>query len=219
MISMKPIMAFLLLSSIFFMNAKAQTMELKSWTGKETLPLIIYFSGDGGLNQFSTNLCTSLSDEGYQVLALNAKSYFWNKKDPLKTAIDLEKSCHGFENRQIILAGYSFGADVLPFIYNNLSAVFKKRVKSVILISPSGSTDFEIHISDMFGSNAKRSMDVINEINKMDVVQLSIINGNDEKDIGINKIVHKNFHHQTLPGGHHFEGDVNTLRTSMMKFF
>ncbi|MBS1548461.1 MAG: virulence factor family protein [Bacteroidetes bacterium] len=204
-------------------QSQAQQMPIKIWQGNSSLPLVIYISGDGGFNKFSNNLCAAISAKGYQVIALDAKSYFWNKKTPGQAATGLEKEIKNAstnnESRKIIFTGYSFGADVLPFIYNQFPENMKTRIRSVIMISPSGSTDFEIHLSDMLGGNTKREMDVFKEVNNMGIPTTVVINGDDEKDTGAGLVTRKNFHHETIPGGHHFEGDINTLASVMMKYF
>ena len=214
---------FLLILSTNPFPVEAQSLPLKDWPGNASLPLVIYISGDGGFNKFSNNLCAVISEKGYQVIALDAKSYFWNKKSPGQAATGLEKEINNAsannESRKIIFTGYSFGADVLPFIYNQFPENLKNRIRSVIMISPSGSTDFEIHLSDMLGGNTKREMDVFKEVNNMGIPTTVVINGDDEKDTGAGLVTRKNFHHETIPGGHHFEGDINTLASVMMKYF
>ncbi|MET0243402.1 MAG: AcvB/VirJ family lysyl-phosphatidylglycerol hydrolase [Flavitalea sp.] len=53
---------------------------------------------------------------------MNAKSYFWVKKTPQQPAASLEKYLQqqlaDRKNQEWIFAGYSFGADVMPFVIN-----------------------------------------------------------------------------------------------------
>lgn len=212
----------LFLMSIFN-NVQAQTIPIKDWPGSANLPLVIYISGDGGLNHFSTSLCSGISNKGYQVLALDAKSYFWNKKTPEQSAKDLISSAEPFltnnNKRNIILIGYSFGADVLPFICNRLSVTFRQRIKCVLLLSPSGSTDFEIHWADMLGGNSKRTKDVLKEINNLGTLNTVLINGDGEESIHSSNVILPNFHHEIVPGGHHYDGDIPALANIMIKYF
>ncbi len=59
------------------------------------------------------------------------------------------------KNQQIVMIGYSFGADVLPFILNRLAEKLMIRYLCHYLMASSGSTDFEIHWADIFGGNTK----------------------------------------------------------------
>lgn len=75
----------------------------------------------------------------------------------------------------------------------------------------SGSTDFEIHWSDILDGSAKRKMDVINELNRLNVRNLVIINGSDEDDLAFDRITLKRYAHEVLPGGHHFSGKTESI--------
>ena len=102
-------------------NAAAQDFPVKEWAStSQDKPLVFYLSGDGGLNKFSNSLCDGINMKGYEVVELNSKSYFWDKKTPEQTAIDVNnyliEKMAGRKNQQVIMIGYSFGADVLPFI-------------------------------------------------------------------------------------------------------
>ena len=62
-------------------------LPLKIWENKnETKPILFYLSGDAGLGPFSKSICKNLHQKGYDIYALNSKVYFWNEKDPKKTA-------------------------------------------------------------------------------------------------------------------------------------
>ena len=78
-------------------------------------------------------------------------------------------------------------------------------------MAPSGSTDFEIHWSGIFGGNAKREMDVVSEINKLVADKIVIIRSSDERHLEANKITLKRYTHEILPGGHHFDGDTDEI--------
>jgi type IV secretory pathway VirJ component len=218
----KKIPLFILLTLFLYMStAAAQDFPVKEWaTITHEKPLVFYISGDGGMNSFSTNLCRSLNQKGYDVFALNAKSYFWNRKTPEQTATDisnyLDGKISGRKNRQVVLIGYSFGADVLPFIVNRLTKNISDSIIVSFLMASSGSTDFEIHWSDIFGGNSKRSMDVVTEINKLPGRNIVIINGSNEETLALNKISLK-YAHEVLPGGHHFEGDTEEITRVILK--
>ena len=121
----KKILPFIFQWRFYMFCCYGARISCKEWTASaHDKPLIFYISGDGGFNKFSTNLCESLNKKGYDVFALNAKSYFWNKKTPEQTATDINnyliKKIAGRKNQQVVLIGYSFGADVLPFIVSRL---------------------------------------------------------------------------------------------------
>lgn len=215
---MKNIFLLTLLFSPFLhsANASAQDFPIKEWaSASQDKPLIFYLSGDGGLNKFSNSLCNGISKKGYEVIELNSKSYFWDKKTPQQTAVDvnnyLVKKISGRKNQQIVMIGYSFGADVLPFILTRLPKDVHDKILASFLMASSGSTDFEIHWADIFGGNSKRDMDVVSEVNKLVDDKIIIISSSDDRHLEANKITLKRYTHEILPGGHHFDGDTDEI--------
>lgn len=204
----------LFLFSPVIVIGQSPDFETKEWPSATDKPLIFYISGDGGFNSFSSDLCNSLNRAGYYVIALNAKKYFWDKKTPELTAAAIEnfiiKKTASRQNKQVTAIGYSFGADVLPFVLNRFSNNLIPIISQAIMLASSGSTDFEIHWTDMFGGNSKRNMDVVAEINKISYCRLIHISG-DKDELEEKRITLKNYIHKTLPGGHHFDGNIDEL--------
>lgn len=201
----------------------AQTnLPLKEWPGSDTKKsFVFYISGDGGMNSFSTPVCKTISSNGFTVAALDAKSYFWDKKTAAEAASDigfyLQKASAGYST--IVFVGYSFGADVLPFIINQLPVALHKKISSVVLLSPSGTTDFEIHWSDMLGFAKKRKMDVVAEMNQLNLPKTTALFGSDEMEFPVKKVTLPNFKAYYLPGGHHFEGNTNEVANMIIHYF
>lgn len=199
--------------------AAQSTMPLKEWTNKSDSLLVFYISGDGGMNSFSTSLCNSINQSGHNITALDAKSYFWRKKTPEKSAADVAVYIQSQpSSRQIVLIGYSFGADVLPFIVNRLTESVLRRVRSVIMLSPSTSTDFEVKLSGMLGFGGEGSWDVAAEIGRLRSQRNVIIAGSEEKSDYANK-KNRNYSFQTLPGGHHFGDNAADVASTIISHF
>lgn len=219
----KILIALSLTISAHISNAQSTTLPVKELSSAAQTPFVFYITGDGGFNSFSTDLCTEINNAGYPVTSLNAKSYFWDKKTPEQTVTDIstyiESQLKKRKNQQIVLAGYSFGADVMPFIVNRLPDSVKKKLISVVLLSPSASTDFEIHFSDMFGTPKKRAMDVVAEINKMGTQKTAIILGDDEDGFPEKDILLKTVVIKSLAGGHHYDGNTAEVAKAMMLYF
>lgn len=178
-------------------------------------PFIFFVSGDGGVKGFTLSLCKAIHDDGYTIASLDARSYFWDKKTPEETTRDIASYVAGIlkstSNHQWVMVGYSFGADITPFVVNRLPDSLKNQLNRVILLSPSTSTDFEIHLSDMLGIGKKRSLDVVNEINRLDKQPTALLFGEDETEFPSNKITLSNYQQETIKGGHHFDGNYKTV--------
>jgi type IV secretory pathway VirJ component len=203
--------------------AQSTKLPLKEWTSNTQTPFVLYISGDGGINDFSTELCNNINKAGYTITAINSKSYFWDKKTPEQTAKDLSDYLQTKfltrTNQQLILTGYSFGADVVPFIANKFPDNIRKKLLSVVLLSASLSTDFEIHFSDMIWGNKKRSMDVVSAINKMGTIKTAAIFDSNETRFPVKEIRLKNYHYEFLQGNHHFDNNIAEVAKTMMKYF
>lgn len=213
------------LSIIFLfaaLSASAQNdLPVKLLAGTDTSKAIIfYITGDGGWNNFSTALATALHAKGYTVAGLNAKNYFWQKRTPEETAAAIgqyiETVLHPAAAQPVTLVGYSFGADVIPFLTDKLSAAIRPHVHAVVLLSPSATTDFEIHVSELLGWNKKRSMDVPAAVNAMTGVKINAVFGDDETEFPLSSVRNRNFMYRRLPGGHHYEGNINMVAAAVI---
>src|SRR6266496_322282 len=211
----KTIILFALFCFCNVLSAQETPLPLSLYSSPDTLkPLIFYISGDGGFNKFSTSFMQTLNKQGYPVIGLNAKDYFWIKKKPAEAASAIEaainESNKQWKKKNIVLIGYSFGADVAPFILTNFSATLAGKVNHLILLSPSPKTDFEIHVLQMMGWGKNSGESVSAEINKISK-PITIIVGDDENEFPFSQLIIKNKQVVKMPGGHHYDGNVNAL--------
>lgn len=198
-------------------------LPLKELQGNKKLPFILYLSGDGGLNKFSTELCKSLNAKGYEIACVDSRSYFWKKKTPQQAAGDisayLTKKITSRNNQKFIFMGYSFGAEILPFVINRFPETLKQNLISSISLDISTHTDFEIHLSEILGGSSKSGLNVLDEVNKMGNVKFSIIQNADESDFPMKNVKIKNFKSFSLEGNHHFDGNVSNVASLIIRCF
>lgn len=183
-------------------------------------PLILYITGDGGWNKFSRTLSKNFADKGYPVIALDASKYFWDKKTALQTATDVTKLILTYQQlwkkKKILLIGYSFGADVMPFVFNHLNKEQTAAIVNISLLSPSTHTDFEIHILGLFGADSGGES-VSNAINKITAKPITLIFGSEEKGFPEKALTNKNYSIIKLSGGHHYDGDEANVADTILK--
>ncbi|WP_449438285.1 AcvB/VirJ family lysyl-phosphatidylglycerol hydrolase [Pedobacter steynii] len=113
-----------------------------------------------------------MASKGLSVIGLDAQKYFWNAKTPESVTADLSKAVAYYKQElgkeNFVLAGYSFGASVVPFLASRLSAEMKNDLRTVFSLSPDVNADFEIHITDMLSlGSSDDKYDVIAEIKKI----------------------------------------------------
>lgn len=183
--------------------------------GSAQRPLVLFITGDGGMKKFSVNMVDAFSNRGYPVVALNALKYFWKKKTPEQAGADvaalLQYYGRQWNHRHFLLVGYSMGADVLPFIFNNLPAGLRQQTKQLVFMSPSRFTDMEVHVSEMLGKTTKNGMSVAAAMNIITDHPLLLLFGEGEKDFDLNELHISNYQHLVLPGGHHYDNEAGNV--------
>jgi type IV secretory pathway VirJ component len=183
--------------------------------GSAKHPLVLYITGDGGMKKFSASMIDAFTKEGYAVVALNTLKYFWNRKTPQQAAADVAALMRHYGSqwghRTFLLVGYSMGADVLPFIFNNLPADLQAQAQQLVLMSPSRFTDMEVHVTEMLGKTTKNGMSVAAAINRITARPLLLLFGAGEKDFDLQELHIQNYQHMVLPGGHHYDNDAGNV--------
>jgi len=216
---MKNIIVVALVLSFKSIAAQEQ-LPIKTIASSDTTkPLVFYITGDGGWTGFSDAFLQSINKAGYPVLALNARKYFWKKKTPASTAAELSQLINKYmvqwKRDSLVLAGYSFGADVTPFLYNYAGAPFTKKVKLIVLMLPYTSTDFEVHLTEMIGIATHDTYSVVNEVNKLTRPILFIL-GTEKDQFPVHTLTNKNYVVITEDGGHHFDDDAGKVATQVL---
>ncbi|HTQ35638.1 MAG TPA: AcvB/VirJ family lysyl-phosphatidylglycerol hydrolase [Steroidobacteraceae bacterium] len=111
----------------------------------------VMISGDGGWAGLDRNIAAAFAARGIPVVGLDSLRYFWSARTPGQAAGDLASIIQNYQQRWhrsgVRLLGYSFGADVLPFLVNRLPRQLAGDLRSITLIAPSEAATFEIHIS------------------------------------------------------------------------
>lgn len=171
--------------------------------------LLILMSGDGGWLEFNDQLAAGFAKKGYNVVGLNSRSYFWEQRSPAQTAEDVKRVILHYAKRyhasRIYLTGYSFGADVIPFIYNRLPAPTKRAVIAIGLFSPFASTDFMVHTTDLLNlSGDNKTFKVEPELQKIRI-PVYCFYGEKEHPKPLAEVKKRNFHLTLLAGDHHYE--------------
>jgi type IV secretory pathway VirJ component len=187
--------------------------------GGRTLAIII--SGDGGWAGIDKDVSKALSAKGIPVVGWNSLQYFWTARKPDAAARDLERIVRHYlaawDKQDVLLIGYSFGADVLPFFANRLPADLLGRVRLVALLGPSLTADFEFHVTDWLGGGSK-GQPVLPEVKKLGGhPPVLCLYGSKESDSLCPQVPAAVGKAQVLPGAHHFGGDYDALAALILK--
>jgi type IV secretory pathway VirJ component len=112
-----------------FMQDNLQDLPLLRFeaTNSKSDYFIFLLPGDGGWRDFIDYLSNYMSGSGINVVGFNTIPYFNHKRTPKEIALDIQRVITNFSaawgKKKVILAGYSFGAEILPFVYINLERI------------------------------------------------------------------------------------------------
>jgi type IV secretory pathway VirJ component len=168
--------------------------------------MAVLLTGDGGWAQTDKGLSEALSKGGIPVVGWNSLRYFLTRKSPDRATKDLERILRHYlplwHKEKVILIGYSFGADVMPFLANRLPPDLAERVSLIVLLGPSGAADFRFHPTEWLGKVADDSRPVLPEIVKLGSKEILCAYGQAEKESLCLKLPAGKAHLLMRPGGH-----------------
>ncbi|OLP59120.1 type IV secretory pathway protein AcvB [Xaviernesmea oryzae] len=183
--------------------------------------MAIFYSGDGGWRDIDKQIGAELQDQGIPVVGVDALRYFWSKRTPEETAEDLARIIDTYRRqwkvKHVLLAGYSFGADVIPAAYNLLSQQNKDRVTQITLLALSRNVDYEISVQGWLGVDSSTSSgDSLKDIAKIDPKRVQCIYGTEEDDDPCVKLKASGVEAIPIEGGHHFDEDYEALANKIV---
>ena len=189
--------------------------------GKGGTTLAVILSGDGGWAGIDKDVAGALAAKGIPVVGWNSLQYFWSAKTPEIAAKDLERILRHYlavwDKSEVLLVGYSFGADVLPFFTNRLPADLTGKIRLLALLGPGKTADFEFHVTDWLGGGSK-GQPVLPEVKKLaGHPPVLCLYGSKEDDSLCPQITAPLGKAQVLPGAHHFGGDYDALAALILK--
>lgn len=181
-----------------------------------TTRLAIVISGDGGWRDLDKTIAHDLQNWGVSVVGIDSLRYFWSKKTPAQTAVDLARVIRSYTTRwhatSVALIGYSFGADVMPFAYNRLPLPERDKVTMMSLLGFAAAADFEIHVTGWLGvPPTSAALPVMPEITKVPPLLVQCFYGEDEGDSICPRLANLDMAIIRTPGDHHFGRDYEHL--------
>src|SRR6185295_13849308 len=205
-------------------------VPVASGAGSPEKPLAVILSGDGGWAGLDKELAGALSERGIPTVGWNTLSYFWTARNPEGMTRDLARVLRHYRaawrRDRILLIGYSFGADVLPFMASRLPADLSARVAGIALLAPSQETGFEFHVSNWLGALAGAPGDqqpVLPEVKslaaKLPGVPLLCLYGEKESDSLCPEIRPPWGKTISFSGAHHFGGGYGEVADALVAEF
>jgi len=174
--------------------------------------LVIMLSGDGGWSSLTQKIAADLNQRGYPVLGWSSLQYFWEAKSAAQASADLARVIQRYlaqwQCRDVILSGYSLGADVLPGMVERLPDSVRRQLRAVVLLAPGRTTDFAFHFSGWFQKTAAAPPILPAAESLARRIPLTCIYGREEADTSLcTQLGSGTAAVRALPGAHHFDGD------------
>ena len=186
----------------------------------QTDAFAILISGDGGWAGLDQEVAGALSAQGIPVVGVDSLRYFWTPRTPESAAADIDRIIRYYltqlNKKQVLLIGYSQGADVMPFIINRLPAQTRQHVALGAVMGLSEHALFEFHLGNWVNATQDQGLPTAPEMEKPGDIPMLCIYGEGETDTLCPQLDPQKVHVVKLPGGHHFGGDYERLAKEIM---
>lgn len=147
----------------------------------------LLLTGDGGWVAVDRALADTLAAHDIAVVGFNSPSYLSHKRTPEETAAAVARVMRHYvaawHRDEIVLIGYSRGADMAPFVLNRLPAPLRDRIVFTALIGLGDRGSFEFHLEDLV-RDVHRASDIPMrpELSRLRGAPMLCVYGRDEKD-------------------------------------
>jgi type IV secretory pathway VirJ component len=180
---------------------------------------VIFIPGDGGWRDVIKTISKDLAKKGINVVGINSIPYFSKEKTAAQVAKDIQRIIVNFsqvwKTDSVIIGGYSFGAEIMPFVYNELDSQFKQKVKKILLIGPTEFADFKVN--PVYYYNSKYSKLVLPELLKIEPFKTLTICDKSKESIYSQLKKFNNYPIISVPYGHQFTGHFKDISKIISK--
>ena len=199
--------------------------EVRAEGASNSDEMAVLLTGDGGWAGLDQELAAQLAASGVPTVGLNSLKYFWTERSPAETAKDVARVMSHYltawNKQRVLLVGYSFGADVLPFVVNRLPPELRARVATVSLLGVDSNASFEIRIAGWVGADDS-GPPTQPEVAAIGGVPVLCIYGEGESDSICPALPTRPEHTKItlaeVGKGHHFSGEYATLAERILAF-
>lgn len=189
-------------------------------------PLVLFLSGEGGWRSFDEEVAGRLAARGYTVGGIDCLRYFHTAqddrallaKDVRKFADALIASVKAPASARVVLAGYSFGADLAPWIAGVPDR--DPRIAALMLIGPDKKGSLQARISEILGlAPSDHVFDTAAALAEATTLPVLFVHGEDDGESDAPEL-HRGFAGTkkrllVVPGSHHFSGHLDALEAAL----
>lgn len=193
--------------------------EVPAAPGGNADTFAVFVSGDGGWADFDKSVSARLVRAGVPVVGVDSLRYFWTPRTPQGFAADLDRIVRYYRQQwkreNVLLIGFSQGADVLPGAYNRLPPATRATVRLTALISPGQKAEYEFHLSNWIGDSGE-GLPIAPQLARMPAAQVLCLYGSDDADALCPHVPSGGARVARLPGDHHVGGDYDGVAARVL---
>ena len=192
------------------------------------LPLMLLISGEGGWRNFDQRLAGYFQKEGFWVGGVDCLKYFWKAQDDRRTlasdmrayAGTLARASGRPEDSRLILAGFSFGADLAPWVAGG--GGWGERIVGLIMLGPDDVGSLQFRVLEIMGFEQDDHIFQVSEaLASSRGIPVLFIHGGDDEDSSAPHLAEAASSPKkllTVPrADHHFNGREGELRRCLVE--
>ncbi|MGE5179832.1 MAG: AcvB/VirJ family lysyl-phosphatidylglycerol hydrolase [Bacteroidota bacterium] len=166
----------------------------------------VHLTGDGGYDATDKGLAQGLASRGVPVVALNTRKYFGTERTPDAAAEDLARILRHYlgqwHARQFVAIGYSFGANVMPYLVTRLPQDLRARIRSIALLAPTADAEFKVTLAERLGLSTSSRYPVVPELERLRGTRMLCFYGEHDGETIGSQIDPTLVTRCPIPGGH-----------------
>lgn len=200
--------------------ADLSLVDVPAQGGIQRDDMAVIVTGDGGWAELDKSVANALAAAGVPTVGWSSLRYFWTPRTPESAAADLARIIshytEAWQKQRVTLVGYSFGADVLPFLVARLPKDILSRVAKVALLGLSPTATFEFHVAEWLGRASASNYPTVPEVERL-AVPVLCIRGSDERESACSSLRGSHVTVATIGEGHHFGGEYGRVAEAILR--
>lgn len=155
------------------------------------------------------------------MVGLSSLHYFWTARTPEATAADIEHILRHYlaawHKDKVILCGYSFGADILPFVVTRLPDDLRQRLGLVVFLGLGSEAAFEFHLASWLGRSDPGAYPVAPELARLRGLPMLCFYGTEDADALCRSADPTLVEAHSVPGGHRIGHEYGPVADAILR--
>ena len=199
--------------------ASLPLFEVPSEAAGDTLT--VFYSGDNGWAKVDRRVSADLAGAGAPVVGVDALRYYMRQRSLAEATNDLSAIIDHYsrlwKKSRVVLVGYSFGADGLPEIAENLPPAVRARVRLIAMIGPGQKAELVFRPTSWINVYGPGATSVARALASLRGVPTVCIYGSADPvsacprfPVGVTALA-------AVPGGHRYKGQYEAIAAIILK--